>query len=171
MTPHHRSLHHGTAVLLITIAMRTSIAAEPERVWRALTDPSELVAWDASMLAAIDPAADYPSCDHTMRWRYLLGGVQLVLNERPREVVPLKKLHSSLTLGSLRLEQTYRLAGEGASSDASQPQTTQLGIKLTAKNAVPVVSGMIDRFEIRRMTTRRVDEMMRSLQRWCEQRD
>jgi uncharacterized protein YndB with AHSA1/START domain len=153
---------------LITIAMRTSIGATRERIWRALTEPSERVAWDASTLAAVDPTEGYPSSERIMRWRYRLGSVQVVLCERPREVVPTRKLRCSLSIGSLRFEQTYNLASESAASDASGSPSTQLGIKLTAQNTVPVVDGMVDRFEIRDLATQRVDELMRSLQRWCE---
>jgi hypothetical protein len=154
---------------LITIAMQTSIAAAPARVWRALTEPNELVEWDASMLAPIDPPADYPSCEATMRWRYLLGGVQLVLCEKPRQVVPLRKLHSSLAMGSLRFEQTYSLARDSASSDASQPPVTRLGIKLVSANAIPVLGGMVDRFDVRRIAAARANDLLSALQQWCEQ--
>jgi len=163
---HHRRLHNGTAVRLITIAMRVSIAAEVGRVWSALTDPNELISWDSSLLSAIDPLAGYPSCDRVMRWRYRLKGVQVVLHDRPREIVPLKKLHSTMSMGSLRYEQTYSLASENVDSEAKP--MTQLGLKLIAANAVPVLGATIDRFEMRRLATERVDEMMRGIQRWCE---
>jgi hypothetical protein len=147
--------------------MRAVIAAEPKRVWRALTEPSELVAWDDCILAAIDPAVDYPTAGRAMRWRYQLGSVQLVLHDRPREVVPYQRLHQSLSLSSMRYDQTFSLAAEPASPE--RPQLgTQLGVKVTASNSVPVLGGMVDRFEVRRLAVERTGKLMQSLQRWCE---
>ena len=145
--------------------MRTAIAAEPQRVWRALTEPEELVGWDPSRLAAIDPPDDYPSEGESMRWRYRLGSVQLVLHELLEEIVPLHRLQSRLSLSSLRFEQTYSLAAE--TSDRDGP-ITQVGLRLSAKNSVPVLGTVVDRFEVRRLAVERVGEAIRSLQQWCE---
>lgn len=147
--------------------MRAVIAASPERVWRALTEPSELLAWNENMIAPIDSPEDYPTAGRPMRWRYRLGGVQLVLHEQPREVVPLRRLHSSMSLSSLRYDQTFSLAAEAAAPDTNRSRT-QLGIKVTAANSVPVLGAIIDRFEMRRLAVARAGEIMHSLQRWCE---
>lgn len=147
--------------------MRAAIAAEPERVWRALTDPSELIAWDTSRLAPIDSPSDYPTAGTAMRWRYRLGGVQLVLHERLHEIVPLQRLQSRLSLSSLRFEQTYSLAEEPATSDRSGP-STQVAIKVTASNSIPVLCGTIDRFQVRKLAVDHTGELIRSLQVWCE---
>jgi len=48
---------------LITLIMSVVIDADRERVWRALTDPSELVAWDHRIVSAVDegdPAHPFP---------------------------------------------------------------------------------------------------------------
>ena len=102
--------------------MSAVIKADPERVWRALTDPDELCAWDDNLLAAVDLSSAYPNVDSPQRWRYLLGGIQVLLHERPVEVEVPRRLHSVLSMGGMRLEQTYTLACE---SDALTIATLQ----------------------------------------------
>jgi hypothetical protein len=115
------------------------------------------------MLASVDAPADYPAPGQHIRWRYQLGPVQLVLHERPQEIVALERYCTSLTVGSLRLQQTYTLQREKADT----PQT-RLGMKVVSSNSVPVMGGEVDRFELRRMTSERIDTTLRLLQKWCE---
>ena len=71
-------------------------------MWRALTDPEELLAWDDRRLAPIDPPNGYPREGSPARWRYRLGPVQLVLHDRPRRVAPPRELRSQLYNDELR---------------------------------------------------------------------
>ncbi len=65
---------------MITVGMSTVIESPPRRVWRALTEPTELVAWDDRILSPIDPASPaYPLSGQRVRWRYQLGSVQVAL--------------------------------------------------------------------------------------------
>lgn len=145
--------------------MSTVIAADPERVWRALTTPEELVAWDERILAPVEAPERYPFSGQHVRWRYRLGGVQLVMHDRPLEVSWPERLRRTLHVGSLRYEQTFTLCAEPGPSPR-----TRLSIKTVAENSVPVVGDVVDRFEVRRITTAHVDQTLRSLQRWCESR-
>ena len=146
---------------MITTAMSAVIEAEPRCVWRALTEPDELCAWDENLLAPVDPPSDYPCAESPQRWRYLLGGVQLILHERPLDIAAERRLQSALTLGGMKLEQTYSLAPEGEAR-------TRVSIRITAGNAIPVLGATIDRFEVRQLVTERVDRLLRALQKWCE---
>jgi hypothetical protein len=141
--------------------MSAVIEAEPGCVWRALTEPDELCAWDENLLAPVDPSAGYPCPESPQRWRYLLGGVQLILRERPLEVAPERRLQSALWLGGMKLEQTYSLAPEGEAR-------TRVSIRIAAGNSIPVLGATIDRFEVRQLVTERVDRLLRALQKWCE---
>ena len=143
--------------------MSAAISAAPDRVWRALTDPTELTGWDERLLGFIESAASYPTAGELFKWRYRLGSVQTVLYDRPQEVRPLLRLDSLLTLGSLRFNQTYTLKAE-----ANEPQRTRLGMKLIMSNSVPVVGAVIDRFDVRQLATERIDATLRQLQKWCE---
>jgi len=98
-----------------------------------------------------------------MRWRYRIGGVQVVMHDRPLEVTSPERLRRILQIGSLRYEQTFQLGS--AADDASR---TLLGVKLVASNSVPVIGDVLDRFDVRKFTTEHVDETLRAIQRWCE---
>ncbi len=160
------SLHHArTADPLITIVMSSAVAAPPQRVWRALTVPAELLAWDEHRLSAVDPIDAYPKAGETVRWRYRVGSVPIVMHDHPLEVVPGRKLHSKVTLGSLVFDQTFTLAVE---QDEGNGVTTLLGMKVAASNSAAVVGTVIDRFEVRRMTTDHVDTILRAITKHCE---
>ena len=143
--------------------MSTRISATPARVWRALTSPAELVAWDARILAPVEMPDRYPFSGQHMRWRYRIGGVQVVMHDRPLEVTSPERLRRSLQIGSLRYEQSFQLGS--VSDDASR---TLLGVKLVASNSVPVIGDVLDRFDVRKFTTEHVDETLRAIQKWCE---
>jgi hypothetical protein len=147
--------------------MSATIAAEPRRVWQAITVPSQCIAWDDQLLALIDPAAKYPTAGEDVRWRFLLRSVQMILDECPIEVVPLRKLRSRLTVGSFRFDQTFTLAAEAEGSPDAGAKT-RLGMKIIASNSVPVMGAVVDRFEVRRMTVDRVDSVLRAITKWCE---
>ena len=142
--------------------MSAVIEADRQRVWRALTTPSELIRWDERILELLEPVDGYPRPGQHIRWRYRLGNVPVVMHDHPLEVSRHKKLRSKLALGLLRLESTHTLATNG---DASK---TRLSLKVLASNSAPVVGGIIDRFDIRRIATEFVDTRLRSLKEWIE---
>ncbi len=143
--------------------MSAVIDSERSRVWRALTDPREVLAWDDRMLAAIDEPPSLPITDFAVRWRYRLGPVQTVMRECARSVIPLERLSSSREVGSMRFEQSFHLTAE-----ASHSPRTRLGMKVVSESVVPVLGDVVDRFEVRRMAVAHVDETLRSVQKWCE---
>ena len=143
--------------------MSTSIEADRERVWRALTEPSELVVWDEERISPVDAPDGYPFAGQHIRWRVRLGSVPMVMHERPQVVSRLDRIQSSLTLGTMRLEQTYTLVEEP--TDSSR---TRLSMKLATSNEVPVIGAIIDRFSVRRIASERIDATLRSIQSWCE---
>jgi len=147
--------------------MSAIVEAPRQRVWQALTRPTEILAWDESMLAAIDADEHYPVPGATYRWRTRLGSVQLVMQDSPLEVEPPERLRSRLSLASLRFERTYTLFEEPA-LDGGGGVRTRLGLKLVASSAVPVVGAVVDRFEVRRIAVGRIDATLRALQKWCE---
>lgn len=159
---------YETVVDLITIVMSSAIAADPQRVWRALTIPDECIAWDEHLLSAVDPMSDYPSPGETVRWRYQMGSIPIVTKDHPIDVVPGRKLHSKVTLGPLHLDQTFTLALEHDSTNETDTSKTLLGMKVVTSSSAVVMGAVIDRFEIRRMTVDRVDATLRAVTKWCE---
>src|SRR3974377_1489856 len=85
------------------------IDAPPERVWRALCDPGEVVQWDTGVVQALDAPPNYPQEGQHVRWRYANGPFR-VLHDRPLDVVPNYRLRSALAVGPVRFDETYTLA-------------------------------------------------------------
>ena len=77
---------------MITTALAVVVAAERERVWRALTEPAEIVRWDETRTALGDRDRSYPKTGECVRWRSKLGAVALVLTETPKEIEPPARL-------------------------------------------------------------------------------
>lgn len=148
--------------------MSSAVAADPQRVWSALTVPSECLAWDENLLSALDPMDTYPAPGRTYRWRYRMGSVPIIMKDQPVEVVPGRKLHSKVTLGSLQFDQTFTLALEHDEPSDTDSGKTLLGMKVIASNSAAVLGTTIDRFEIRRITVDRVDATLRAITKWCE---
>ncbi len=87
------------------------IAAPPDRVWRALTVPAEVEAWDG--VTPCDVPAGYPAPGHHARWFSRMGPVRLVLHDRIGVVDPASRFSSTIAVGFVRVEEEYRLAPQG----------------------------------------------------------
>lgn len=141
--------------------MSKVIRSPRARVWRALTSPDELIRWDARLLSLEEPAPDYPAPGSHTVWRCLVGSVPVELRGDPVEVIPATRLRSAMRLGAFRFEETWTLVDD-------EPGATRLSLRLASENSVPLVGGELDRFDVRRLSTERVDETLSRLQEWCE---
>jgi hypothetical protein len=148
---------------VITSTISTLISADRERVWRALTTPSELIRWDDQIVALLDPVPDFPQLGQQVRWRYRIGSVPVVVHQTIQEVQPGERLQSAISRGVFCFDETYTLADE-----AAQPDRTRLSLKIVASNSAPVVGGLMDRFAIRRLSAELIDSRLRAVQKWCE---
>lgn len=154
---------------MITVAMSTVIDAERGRVWRALADADERARWDAALLAPVDAAVrdttgSGPGCAKGwVRWRYRLGSVQTVMRERVVERVAPERLRSEVAIGSFCYARTFSL-----DVDPAEPSRTRLSMKLVSSSAIPLVGNVVDRFEVRRLVSERIDATLRAVQQWCE---
>ncbi len=154
-------MKHTQGRLVITITMANVIDAGNRRIWRALTKPEELIGWDEHILAPVEERACYPVAGTPMRWRYRLGSVQVVLCEKPLEVVAPSRLRSELQIGSLRYEQTISLRAESESR-------TRVSMREVAENSIPLIGDEVNRFAVRTMMSERIDEALQALRAWCE---
>ena len=150
----------GAAV--ITTALAIPVGSPRARVWRALTDPAEVIRWDESLLALMEPAEGYPQVGQHVKWRCSVGAVPVVFHDRPLEVVSHERLRSKVAMGLFRFEQTWSMADD--------EDRTRLGLSIAAENSIAVVGGSVDRFDVRRMAAEYVDTKLRALQKWCEVR-
>lgn len=143
--------------------MSTLITAERDRVWRALTTPSEVTRWDDQVVELLDPLPDFPQLGQQVRWRCRIGSVPIVVHQTIREVQPGERLQSSISRGVFCFDEIYTLADE---RDA--PERTRLSLRVVASNSTPVVGGTMDRFAIRRLSAELIDTRLRAVQKWCE---
>lgn len=142
--------------------MAKSIAAPRTQIWNALTNPTEILRWDARAVSLIDAPEGHPVVGGIARWRYQQGSVAVELREKPLEVSLLGRYRASVSLGLFRFEEAYTLSDDG---DAA---ATRLAVRIIADNALPVVGGVLDRFDVRRIASERVDAKLRALRSWCE---
>ena len=148
---------------MITTALSAVIGAARAKVWHAIIDPKQVIRWDEPRHALLEPVTAYPRVGQHVRWRYHLGAVPVVYHERTVEVVPEQRLRSTIAMGLFRFQQTWSLVDE-----SGDPQRTRLGLRLTAANVIPVMSGLLDRFAVRHLSAEYVDTKLRALQEWCE---
>jgi len=173
---------------LITVALSATIGAPPERVWRALIDPSERTVWDERILgevslsrarkravrqrrtAALDPSrrndrATSPSEASTLtRWRFQLGGISLVMQEEILDTRRNERLCSRISIGSMQFTQTLTLYRE---DDESGPRT-RLGMKLVSQNSIAVIGELVPRLDVQKIVIEYVDSTLRQVQKHCE---
>ena len=144
--------------------MATVIDADRRRVWRAISDPNELVAWDTHLLAPIEATDEYPTPGSCVRWRYLLESIPLVMHDKIIEVASPSRLRRKLRVGSLAYDQTLALADEPANA-----HQTRLSIRIIARNSVPLFGETIDRVRVRELASNHIDETLRCVRNFCEE--
>lgn len=143
--------------------MSTLISAERSRVWRALTTPSELLRWDDQIVELLDSPANFPQPGQQVRWRCRIGAVPIVVHQTIRELLPGERLQSAISRGVFCFDETYML-----STESEAPERTRLSLRIVASNSTPLVGGVMDRFEVRRLSAELIDSRLRSIQKWCE---
>jgi len=173
---------------LITVALSTTIGARAEDVWRALTDPSERMAWDERILGEVSLSAparkrDVPSSSsdsesapssgssparkrlpRRLRWRFRFGSIPMVMRDDVLSSDPHKRRVSRISIGSMQFDQTLTLYSE---DDETGPHT-RLGIKLVARNSIAVIGQVIPRLDVQRIVIEYVDTTLRQIQKYCE---
>jgi uncharacterized protein YndB with AHSA1/START domain len=148
---------------VITSAISTAIGATRERVWRALTTPSELIRWNDQIVSLVEPAPGYPQIGQRTRWRYRMGSVEVTAIQTIRRLDHQERLQSEMSMGLFHFDETYLLQ-----TDPVDAGRTRVSLRVTASNSIPIVGGTIDRFEVRRLTADLIDSRLRSVQKWCE---
>jgi carbon monoxide dehydrogenase subunit G len=144
----------------VPVVVTVVVAAPVARVWRALTDPSEVERWDGVRAVAVPEG--YPAPGQYARWSTSAGPLHLTLHDRVRVVEPTERFASTIDVGFVHVEEEYRLRPSG------------LGTLLVSDNAVsarPVGSAGV--LGIGRLaawlTGRNVGASMARLKAFCEQ--
>lgn len=169
----------GGTCRLITVALAATIDATGERVWRAITDPSQRLLWDDRILGAVEPARSevprrrsiripsaVPSAPpiRTTRWRFLWSGIPLVLVDEIHRIEGHERSFGRFSIGSMRFDQTLTVSEE---RDDGGPHS-RLAMKLVANNSIAVFGELIPRLEVQRMAIEYVDTTLRLVRKHCE---
>jgi len=86
----------------------TEISAPVERVWRALTIPDEVSAWDG--VVALDVPVDYPQVGQHARWRSAFGPLRLTLHDRICVIDDRRRMAAAIDIGFVHVDEEYRLS-------------------------------------------------------------
>jgi hypothetical protein len=171
---------------LITVALSATIDAPVNRVWHALTDPSERVVWDERILGEVSlsrrsarttptPPASRTSSTAELsqfennipektKWRFRLGGIPLVMQDMLQNAERNTRLASRISIGSMHFDQTFTLFRE---DDASGPRT-RLSMKLVAPNQIAVIGEVVQRLDVQKIVIEYVDTTLRQVRKHCE---
>ena len=137
------------------------IAATPNRVWRALTTPAEVVCWDTGVIAPLDVPSDYPRAGQRARWRYRAGPLPLVLHDRPIRVEPESTFRSAIRLGPFDFDETYTLRAQAAS-------VTLLTAELSLSSNLPFLGALLERIVGQPLARATVRSSLAAIKRHCE---
>jgi len=159
---------------LITVALSATIGAPIDRVWRALTDPSERIVWDERILGEVslsrgkNDSAKTARSANTLpkktRWRFRLGGIPVVMQDIISDADLNERLVSRISIGSMHFDQTLSFHRE---DDESGPRT-RLGMKLVARNQIAVIGEVVQRLDVQKIVIEYVDATLRQVQKYCE---
>jgi uncharacterized protein YndB with AHSA1/START domain len=144
-----------------TFAESIEIAADPERVWRALSLPAEVVRWDTGIVEPLDAPPDYPRAGQHVRWRYRLGPLPVILHDRPTRVEPPSLLRSSIRLGPFDFDETYTLRAVGT-------RATRLTAELSVASSAPILGAALARVVGQPLARATVRSSLAALKRHCE---
>lgn len=140
------------------IDLETDIDVPVTRVWRALCDPEEVVRWDTTVIAALNPPADYPQPGQHVRWR--CKATDTLLHDRPQHVEPERRLHSLLEFGRQRLDETYHLA--------PTPSGTHLALHIDLTLTTPLIAPLLLRLIDGPAVQRACESSLTNLKYYCE---
>jgi uncharacterized protein YndB with AHSA1/START domain len=145
-----------------SFTLDVDIAASPARVWRALSDPSEVVCWDTGIVAPLDAPPDHPQPGQHVRWRYRNGPFR-TLHDRPQGVVPERTFRSLIAVGPGRFDETYALTERSGGG-------THLAAAMTVHVPLPAVGGLLERSYLGPMSRSTVDRSLAAITSFCESR-
>ena len=89
------------------VTVATVIAAPVERVWRALTVPDQVCAWDG--VFRLDVPDDYPQVGQHARWQSPVGPLQLTLHDRINGIEEGRRMAATIDIAFVHVDEEYSL--------------------------------------------------------------
>lgn len=136
------------------VSVETEIEAPVERVWRALTSPDEVSAWDG--VVPLKVPIDYPQIGQHARWRSAFGPIRLTLHDRVRLIEEPRRMVATIDLAFVHVEEEYRLYSTSTGG-------TTLVTDDDARSRVPGFGWLAVR-----LTQANVSSSMARLKQFCE---
>jgi len=134
------------------VVVSVSVPAPPARLWRALTVPGEVAAWDGVGIVAVPDG--YPAPGQHARWRTRIGPWGVTLHDRVQVVEEQRRLASVIDVAFVHVEEEYQLVATG---DATVVVSGNL-----VSSTVPGLGPLA-----RHLTRRAVSRSMRRLAAHC----
>jgi len=132
----------------------TQIAAPVEKVWKALTLPHEVCAWDG--VSALDVPADYPRAGQHARWHSAFGPLRLTLHDHVSVIEERQRMVATIDIAFVHIDEEYRLCPIGDS----------LTLLVTDDEVTSRIPGL--RWLAVRLTRANVVSSMERLKSFCE---
>jgi hypothetical protein len=148
---------------VILVGLSAMVPADRARVWRALVDPGQAQRWRPGPLELLGADDDYPAPGRSVRWRFRLRRLPVVVSETVLVSELGERLELRLRIGLFRFDAVFTLAEAPGSRVA-----TRVGLTIAARNQVPLVGGVLDRFAVRRLATELAAAHLEALRVFCQ---
>jgi hypothetical protein len=148
---------------VIVVGLSAVVPADRAHVWRALADPAEALRWRPGSLELVEADEGYPAPGRSLRWRFRLHRLPVLVSETSVVAEPGDRLELRLRIGLFRFDAALTLA------DAPGRRAgTRVGLTIAARNQVPLVGGVLDRFAVRRLATDLAAAHLDALRGFCQ---
>ena len=140
--------------------MGEGIEAERERIWAAISDPSEVARWRPGVEGIGSPGASFPTEGRRFEWLCRLNDIPIKLIETPIRVVDGARIESEIRFGLFRFLQTLSISKTSSGY--------RVLIQIETPNRMSLVGGTLDRFAVRRFATELAATYLQAIRDWCE---
>ena len=134
------------------------IRADVQSVWRAITDPDEVLKWDRGVVGWEGVMDDYPTPGKTYFWNYAYNDTVATLVDQPTAVDAPNMFSTRIQLAKIEFTEVFSLSVERG--------VTRLCIEMTLQST----DSNGDEAGLLQFAKSSLESTARALTRWCESR-